>query len=108
MKIYEIVASSPFLAPRSRVRARLASLAQIGELARRLPVRRLLSHSKTKNELSSYLDYAMETNLRAFVAWGYHAVSCNTSKVNHLQSEQEEVDTKMLLHALDATANGAT
>ena len=68
MKIYEIVASSPFLAPRSRVRARLASLAQIGELARRLPVRRLLSHSKTKNDLCSYLDYAMETILRAVAA----------------------------------------
>ena len=28
--------------------------------------------------------------------------------VGHLQSSQEEADTKMMLHALDATANGAT
>ena len=27
--------------------------------------------------------------------------------VNHLQSDQEEADTKMVLHALDATANSA-
>ena len=26
----------------------------------------------------------------------------------HLQSNQEKADTKMILHALDATANGAT
>ena len=28
--------------------------------------------------------------------------------VAHLQTNQEEADTKMILHALDATANGAT
>ena len=28
--------------------------------------------------------------------------------VAHLQTNQEEADTKMMLHALDATANGAT
>ena len=28
--------------------------------------------------------------------------------MNQIQSDQEEADTKMLLHALDATANGAT
>ena len=27
--------------------------------------------------------------------------------MNHLQSDQEEADNKMVLHALDATANGA-
>ena len=26
--------------------------------------------------------------------------------MNHLQSDQEEADNKMVLHALDATANG--
>ena len=41
----------------------------------KVPMRRLLSHSKTKNVLSSYLaekflDHAMKTNLRVFVAWG--------------------------------------
>ena len=28
--------------------------------------------------------------------------------MNHLQNDQEEADTKMLLYAMDATANGAT
>ena len=41
------------------------------------------------------------------VAWG--SVCKATKKdVGHLQSNQEEADTKMILHALDATANGAT
>ena len=49
----------------------------------------------------------METILRAVVAWGCQCRATHQN-VNHLQSEQEEADTKMLLHALDATANGAT
>ena len=86
-------------------------------------VRRLLSHSKTKNELSSYpadkfVDHAMKTttttttttslfsitilaNLRVFVAWGCQFRATHQN-VNHLQSDQEEADTKMLLPALGA------
>ena len=48
----------------------------------------------------------METILRAVVAWRCQCRATHQN-VNHLQSEQEEADTKMLLHALDATANGA-
>ena len=75
-------------------------------------MRRLLSHSKTKNELFSYLaekfvNHAMKTNLRVFVAWGCKFRSTHQN-VNHLQNDQEETDTKMLLPALDATTNGAT
>ena len=71
-------------------------------------MRRLLSHSKTKNELSNYLaekflDHAMKTNLRVFVAWGCQFRATHQN-VNHLRSDQEEADTKMLLPALDATA----
>ena len=48
----------------------------------------------------------MKTNLQVVGAWGYQ---CRATKQNgnHLQGDQEEADTKMLLHALDATANGA-
>ena len=48
----------------------------------------------------------MKTNLQVFGAWGHQ---CRATQQNgsHLQSDQEEADTKMLLHALDATANGA-
>ena len=71
-------------------------------------MRRQLSHSKTKNELSNYLaekflDHAMKTNLRVFVAWGCQFRATHQN-VNHPQSDQEEADTKMLLPALDATA----
>ena len=47
----------------------------------------------------------MKTNLQVFGAWGHQ---CRATQQNgsHLQSDQEEADTKMLLHALDATANG--
>ena len=51
--LWEIVASSPFLCPsqldRSRVLARLASLAQIGELARRLLLKALLKQEIRSN-----------------------------------------------------------
>ena len=76
------------------------------------PVKRLLSHRKNKNGLSSYLaekflDHAMKTNLRVFVAWGCQRRATHQN-VNHLQSDQEESDTKMLLHALDAAVKGVT
>ena len=69
------------------------------------------SLSKTENELSSYLaekflDHAMETNLQVVGTWGYQCRATQQNG-NHLQSDQEEADTKMLLHALDVTANGA-
>ena len=48
----------------------------------------------------------METIPRAVVAWGCQCRATHQN-VNHLQSEQE-AHTKMLLHVLDATANGAT
>ena len=74
-------------------------------------MRRFLSHSKTRNELSSYLaemfvNHAMKTILRVVVAWGCQCRATHKN-VNHLQRDHEEADTKMLLHALDATANCA-
>jgi len=40
------------------------------------------------------------------VAW---ASECKATQrdVSHLQSSQEEADTKMILHALDAASNGS-
>ena len=49
----------------------------------------------------------MKTNLRAVVAWGCQCRATHQN-VNHLQSDNEEADTKTLLHALDVTANAAT
>ena len=38
------------------------------------------------------------------------ATECKATNkdVSHLQSDHEEVDTKIILHALDSTADGAT
>ena len=75
-------------------------------------MKRLLSHTKTKIELTIYLgqkikEYADGSGRQLVVAWG--SVCKATHKdVVHLQSNQEEADTKTILHALDATANGAT
>ena len=46
----------------------------------------------------------MKTNLQVVGPWGYQC--CSTQQnMNHL-CDQEEADTKMLLHALDTTVNG--
>ena len=65
----------------------------------KVPMRRLLSHSKTKNQISSYLaemfvNHTMKTDLRAVVAWGCQCPVTHKN-VNHLQSDHEESDTKM-------------
>jgi hypothetical protein len=71
-----------------------------------------MKHSKTQKELTVYLtqksiEYA-ERNGRCFVvSWECKCAATN-QHTEHLQSDQEEADTKMILHALDATANGAT
>ena len=49
----------------------------------------------------------MKTNLRVAVAWICQCLETHQN-ANHLQSDHEEADTKMLLHALAATANSAT
>ena len=48
----------------------------------------------------------MKADLRVVMAWGCQCRATHQN-VNHLQSDQEEADTKMLLH-VDATTNGAT
>ena len=48
----------------------------------------------------------MKTNLKVVGALGYQC-RATQQNMNHLQSDQEEADTKMVLHTLDATANGA-
>ena len=75
-------------------------------------MKRLLSHSNTKMELTVYLvqksvEYAVQNGGRFVVSW---ACQCEAAhqRTEYLQSNQEEADTKLLLHALDASANGAT
>ena len=78
----------------------------------KVPVKRLLSHTKSKMELTIYLgqkikEYADGSGKQVVVAW--KSVCRATHKdVGHLQSNQVEADTNIILHALDATADGAT
>ena len=78
----------------------------------KLPVKRLLSDVKSKMELTCYLAEKMlekaHANQKDFVvAWGSPCQATHKS-MNHIQSDQEEADTKLLLHAVDATFCGAT
>lgn len=75
-------------------------------------MKRLLGHGKTKMELTEYLSAktlqkAESRGKNLVVAWG---VNCQATQrvVTHLRSSQEEADTKMLLHAVDAAVSGAT
>ena len=72
----------------------------------------ILSHHKTKMELTEYLarkalDHAEANGKRFVVAWGTECESSHKD-VTHLRSTQEEADTNMLLHAVDAATHGAT
>ena len=73
-------------------------------------MKKLLSHTSTKDELAKYLaeqtiEYAEINGARAVVAYGRDCKGIKRD-VLYLKSDQEEADTKIVLHALDATANG--
>jgi hypothetical protein len=75
---------------------------------------KLLSHCATKDELSEYLskkvlNWAAEADgdINIVCSWRDKAES-NKTDVSHLSSSHEEADTKIVLHAVDATERGAT
>ncbi|CAH3136345.1 unnamed protein product, partial [Porites lobata] len=76
----------------------------------KLPMKKLLAHSKTKGELTTFLAKNVKDNAngrQVVVAWGTECEATHRD-VRHLRSTQEEADTKIILHALDASAQGAT
>ena len=78
----------------------------------KVSMKQLLSHSQTKMELTGYLgqkilEHASKEGHCAVVAWGTQCKSTFTDK-SYMNSDQEEADTKLILHAADATACGAT
>ena len=80
-------------------------------LIAKTPMKRLLSHVKTKSELTQYLarkvsQIGRENRKHVVVAWGSHREATHRSMI-HLESTQEKADTKLLLHAVDATCSGA-
>ena len=75
-------------------------------------MKRLLSHERTKMELTEYLSAKMIQRSECMgknviVAWGCNCQGTHLDVV-HLRSSQEEADTKIILHAVDASSRGAT
>ena len=74
-------------------------------------MKKLLSHTKTKGELTTYLAEKMiqnaHQNQHIVVAYGTRCIS-KPRRYALPNSEQEEADTKILLHAVDSTTSGAT
>ena len=74
-------------------------------------MKRLLAHVSTKNELTQYLasktlEKGSQNGLHVVVAWSSNCRAIHKDMA-YLDSDQEEADTKILLHAVDATASGA-
>ena len=73
-------------------------------------MKKVLAHSKTKGELTTFLAKNVKDNAngrQVVVALGTECEATHRD-VRHLRSTQEEADTKIILHALDASAQGAT
>ena len=77
-------------------------------------IKKLLSRTSSTDELAKHMylaqqtiEYAGRNEARAVVVYG---CKCKRTKrdMSYLKSDQEESDIKIVLHALDATANGAT
>ena len=80
----------------------------------KVTMKKLLAHVNTKMELSSYLarktlEQGQPRGKRVIVAWSNQCQASHQEMyMSHLSSDQEEADTKLILHALDATNAGAT
>lgn len=76
----------------------------------KVPMKRLLSHNLTKMELTALISKTalqLGNGKRLLVSWGSFC-QANFKETNNIQSNQEEADTKLILHAVDATKDGAT
>ena len=74
-------------------------------------VKKLLGHVKTKDSLTAYiaekiLQHGSVNDKKVVVAWRDKAKSCH--RIVNLNSSQEEADTKLMLHAVEATSYGAS
>ena len=75
-------------------------------------MKRLLAHFNTKKELTEYLaiktlEKGREEGLRVTVVLDSKCKGTHRD-MQYLDSNQEEVGTKLLLHAVDAPVSGAT
>lgn len=77
----------------------------------KINMKKLLSHTRTKDELTTYLAHKMLSHAKkaakkCVVSWRTE-VSATHCSLDCLKSSQEEADTKILLHALNAKDRGA-
>ena len=77
----------------------------------KVPLKKLLSRTKTKVELTAFLAKKVKERGQALrrqldVARGKECEATHKD-TGYLQSDHEEADTKIILHALHATADGA-
>ena len=75
-------------------------------------MKKLLSYTSTKDELAKYLaeqtiECAERNGARAVIGYDCECKEIKRDML-YLKGDQEEADTKIVLHALDTTANGAT
>ena len=77
----------------------------------KVTMKKLLAHVNTKMELSSYLARKTleqgQSREKRVIAWS-NQCQASHQEMSHLSNDQEETDTKLILHALDATNAGAT
>ena len=83
-----------------------------GTHIRKTPMKKLLAKMKTKAELTEYLasntlEKGPQSGKCVVVTW---SCRCETTHMDasHLASNHKEANTKLLLHAVDATMSGAT
>ena len=79
----------------------------------KITMKDLLSCSQNKERLSTFLaaqliECKKDSQTTYVVTSKGDCMASNSLPIQHLRSEQEEADTRMLLHALDATQRGAT
>ena len=77
-----------------------------------ITIKTLLPSVQTKEELTAYLANKIisrftELKLHVIVAWREEVAATHIT-VQHLRSSHEEADTKLILHAADATLRGAS
>ena len=79
----------------------------------KITMKDLLSCSQNKETLAIFLaaqliECKKDSQTTYVVTSKADCMASNSLPIQHLRSEQEEADTRMLLHALDATQRGAT
>ena len=62
----------------------------------------------TKYLSEKILEIASQRGIDVIVAWGDQCAHSKQQSVSDLNSSQEEADTKIILHACDATNKGST